>query len=95
MDEQHSATLLAEIQKKLNGAIVIVALQKNPGCDRGLGGYRTLEKPRLALAIDSGVLKIVKAKNWRTGENPNGKQIGFKLVNGWNLNPKGDWFREN
>jgi hypothetical protein len=86
---------LAEIHKKLKGAIAIVALQKNPGNDTGLGGYRTLEKPRLALSIDSGVLKIVKAKNWRTGENPNGKQIGFKLVNGWNLIQQREWFKEN
>jgi len=85
---------LAEIHKKLKGAVAIVALQKNPGCDTGLGGYRTLEKPRLALSIDSGVLKIVKAKNWRTGENPNGKQIRFKLVGGWNLIPQGNWFKE-
>jgi hypothetical protein len=82
---------LAEIHKKLMGAVAIVALQKNPGCDTGLGGYRTLEKPRLALSVDSGVLKIVKAKNWRTGENPNGKQIGFKLVKGCNLLQQGDW----
>jgi hypothetical protein len=86
---------LAGIHKKLNGAIAIVALQKNPGCDRGLGGYRTLEKPRLALSIDSGLLKIVKAKNWRTGENPNGKQHKFKLVGGCNLISQGDWFKEN
>jgi hypothetical protein len=86
---------LAEIHKKLKDAIAIVALQKNPGCDTGLGGYRTLEKPRLALSIDSGVLKIVKAKNWRTAENPNGQQIRFKLVNGCSLKQEGDWYREN
>jgi hypothetical protein len=86
---------LAEIHKKLKGAIAIVALQKNPGNDTGLGGYRTLEKPRLALSIDSGVLKIVKAKNWRTEENPNQKQIKFKLVNGCNLIEQGKWFKEN
>jgi hypothetical protein len=86
---------LAEIHKKLKGAVAIVALQKNPGNDTGLGGYRTLEKPRLALSLDSGVLKIVKAKNWRTSENPNGKQIGFKLVDGCKLLPQGDWFKGN
>jgi hypothetical protein len=86
---------LAEIHKKLKGAIAIVALQKNPGNDTGLGGYRTLEKPRLALSIDSGVLKIVKAKNWRTEENPNQKQIKFTLVNGCNLIEQGKWFKEN
>ena len=50
---------LADIHKKLNGAIAIVALQKNPGNDFGLGGYRSLEKPRLALAVSPGILKTL------------------------------------
>jgi len=73
---------IAEIHKKLKGAIAIVAIQKNPGVDIGLGGYRSLEKPRLALAISNGEVKIVKAKNWKSEQNPNGMIIKFKLVQG-------------
>lgn len=73
---------LAEIHNKLKGAIAIVALQKNKGSDTGLGGFRSLEKPRLYLSMESGALKILKAKNWKGGENPNGKQVLFKVVNG-------------
>lgn len=73
---------LAEIHKKLNGAVALVALQKNRGVDTGLGGFRGLEKPRLYLAMDSGTLKIIKAKNWQGKENPNGKQVNFKIRNG-------------
>jgi len=73
---------LASIHDKLKGAVAIVALQKNKGCDTGLGGFRSLEKPRLYLSMESGTLKIIKAKNWRGSENPNGKQICFKVVNG-------------
>jgi len=73
---------LAEIHRKLKGAIAIIALQKNPGTDVGLGGFRTLEKPRLALAMGQSRLKIVKAKNWKTFENPNGLEIDFKLAQG-------------
>ena len=82
---------IAEIHKKLKGAIAVIAIQKNKGVDTGLGGYRGLEKPRLALALSPGQLKIVKAKNWRTEENPNGLQIDFKLVNGCILIPNGTW----
>lgn len=82
---------LAGIHKKLQGAVAVVALQKNPGSDVGLGGYRSLEKPRLALAMGQGVLKIVKAKNWKTTVNPNGKTINFKLVDGCRFLPQGDW----
>jgi len=86
--------LLAEIHKKLKGAIAIVALQKNRGVDTGLGGFRSIEKPRLALAMSPGVLKIVKAKNWKTSKNPNGKQIRFKIASGCKLFPQGSWHNQ-
>jgi hypothetical protein len=85
---------LSEIHKKLDKGIAIVALQKNPGQDVGLGGYRTLEKPRLALAMSPGTLKIVKAKNWKTDQNPNGLQRKFKLAAGCKLFADGQWYRE-
>lgn len=86
--------MMAEIHKKLKGAIAIVALQKNAGSDTGLGGFRSLEKPRLYLAMSPGRLKIVKAKNWKTSENPNGKAIRFKVAQGCIFKPQGDWYRD-
>ena len=85
--------MLAEIHKKLKGALAVVAIQKNPGTDTGLGGFRTLEKPRLALAMSPGTLKIVKAKNWKTIENPNGQEIDFKLVQGCKFFTDKGWHR--
>lgn len=82
---------LADIHRKLKDALCIIALQKNPGSTTGLGGFRTLEKPRLALAMDTGTLKIIKAKNWATPVNPNGQSIEFKIVNGCELIPQGTW----
>jgi len=73
---------LAEIHDKLKGAVAVVALQKNIGSDTGLGGGRSLEKPRLYLSMESGSLRIIKAKNWKSAENPNGKQLNFKVVSG-------------
>lgn len=82
---------LAEIHKKLKGAIAIIALQKNAGCDTGLGGFRGLEKPRLYLSMAPHSLKIVKAKNWQGAENPNGKQVLFKVVKGCKFIQTKDW----
>jgi hypothetical protein len=85
---------LAEIHNKLRGALAIVALQKNRGSDTGLGGFRSLEKPRLALAMEPGKLKIVKAKNWKSTDNPNGLSINFKLAAGCKLISQGPWSKE-
>jgi hypothetical protein len=41
--------------------------------------------------MSPGRLKIVKAKNWATSENPNGLEINFKLVDGCKLIKTGDW----
>lgn len=83
--------ILKDIHNKLKGAIAVISLQKNPGAATGIGGYRSLEKPRLAINIDPGVCKIVKAKNWKTERNPNGRQRQFKLVNGCDIIGEGGW----
>ncbi len=82
---------LAEIHRKLKGAVAVVALQKNPGTDVGLGGFRGMEKPRLYLSMGKGVLKIVKGKIWASVTNPNGLEIRFKLADGCKLIPDGEW----
>lgn len=82
---------IAEIWRKLEGAIAIIALQKPRGRDTAFGGEGTIEKARLALALEKGLLKIVSAKNWKGKENPNGKVIKFKLVSGCNFIPQDEW----
>jgi hypothetical protein len=83
-----------EIYRKLDGALAIIAIQKNPGTNTGLGGYRTLEKARLALALSRGRLDIVKAKNWATSENPNGKYCEFKIIQGGHMYATTGWLRD-
>lgn len=85
---------IKEIHDKLKGGIAVIGLQKNPGSDTGLGGFRMLEVTRLAIALDSGRVKIVKAKNFRTTENPNGLMLNFKLVQGCQFMPQERWYRE-
>ena len=79
---------------KLDGGIAIICLQKNPGQDTGLGGYRSMEVARLVIALDSGRVKITKAKNYRTERNPNGLVKNFKLVNGCQIIDRHDWQKE-
>ena len=74
--------LIKDIHDKLDTGIALIALQKNFGNDYGLGGARSAEKARMYLRIDQGIVKIVKAKNWKTAENPNGWTSYFKLING-------------
>lgn len=86
---------IKEIHDKLKGGIAIIALQKNPGSDTGLGGYRTMEVARLVLAMDSGRIKITKAKNFKDPtNNPNGKMRDFKLVDGCKIIDQHGWYRE-
>lgn len=83
-----------DIHKNLDGAVAVIAIQKNPGTNTGLGGFRTLEKPRLALAISHGRMDIVKAKNWKTPENPNRKHCEFKILKGGHMYATSVWKRD-
>lgn len=82
---------IKDIHERLNGAVAVIAMQKNPGADTGLGGYRMMEKARLALTLEGGLMKVVKAKNYADPVvNPNGMSIKYKLFDGINLSsPKG------
>ena len=88
---------IKEIHDRLQGGIAIIGLQKNPGQDTGLGGYRSMEVARLALAVDSGRVKISKAKNFRNPKiNPNGMFKEFKIVDGCNIiHSKYQWQKES
>jgi len=83
-----------EIHNKLQKGIAIIAIQKNPGTEVGLGGYRGMEKPRLYLNMDRGKIKITKAKNWRTDICPSGLCLDFKIVQGCEFIVSNDWYKE-
>lgn len=73
---------IKDIHAKLKGAVAVIGIQKNANQDNGLGGFRSMEKARLAISMDNGKMKITKAKNFVTDFNPNGLSADFKLVNG-------------
>jgi hypothetical protein len=85
---------IAEIWRKLQGAVAIVALQKPRGRDFAFGGEGSIEKARLALAMDNGELKIISGKNWKTTENPKGKKLKYKVVAGCKLIEVDNWSLE-
>jgi hypothetical protein len=85
---------IKDIHDALNGSVAVIAIQKNPGTDVGLGGFRSLEVTRLALAIDFGRLKIVKAKNFSGEDNPNGLVMNFKMLHGSQLIRTQNWHKD-
>jgi hypothetical protein len=84
-----------QIFNRLGRGIAIICLQKTLGKDLGRGGDFSAERASLYLSIDPGRLKIVKAKEWRGTENPNGKFKRFKLVQGWKFMPDPDLITED
>jgi hypothetical protein len=86
---------LKAIHDRLKGAVAIVCLQKNPGQDTGLGGWRSMEVTRLALAIDFDRVKITVGKNRRDpAVNPRGLVKNFKIYGGYQIIDRGNWRRE-
>jgi hypothetical protein len=80
------------IHSKLTTGIAVIAIQKTKNTELGRGGTFGTEKPRLYLSMDYGKIKIVKAKNWRTNENPNGMVNEFNIAGGWKfLEKEGGW----
>ncbi|HYA41891.1 MAG TPA: hypothetical protein VEF34_11340 [Syntrophobacteraceae bacterium] len=86
---------LRGIYDKLSTGVCIVAIQKNRGCEFGLGGARGLEKPRLYITLSANapnpnIARIEKAKNY-VDQNPNGKQVAFRIHDGWRIEQCSVW----
>jgi hypothetical protein len=83
---------IRRVWEKLTTGVCFIAIQKRYGTDLPQGGIGAIEKARLALSFDRGIVKIVKAKNWRNGKsNPNGLEMPFKLVDGCKFLEDGQW----
>lgn len=76
-------TEIKEIFDRLRQGIAVIAIQKKSNATYARGGEFTLEKARLYLTIDPGIIKIIKGKNWaQPGISPKDMEFYFKLVNG-------------
>ena len=84
------AATIQKIHQRLNGALCVIALQKNPGVDLGRGGAFSLEKARLYVSLDYQNAKIISCKNFKENEivdgNPRGYTCKYKLVDGCRIN---------
>lgn len=80
------AKSIQDIHKKLDGALAVIAIQKNPKAELGRGGAFSLEKARLYISLDYNVAKIVSCKNFKENlliqGNPRGYTCRYKLVQG-------------
>lgn len=86
--------ILSGLHDKLDGALLVAAIQKDPNALYGRGGSFTQEKPVLSLALDHGVATISKCKEWKEGwENPNKMQYHFKILDGCRLKKDRGWHR--
>jgi len=85
-------TKLISISHRLGTGLAIVALQKKHGAPLGRGQEFGLEKPKLYLSMDKGLLRIIKGKSWANKTvNPNGLQITFKIIDGCLFKATSDW----
>ena len=84
-------SLIRKIYDKLGKGIAIIACQKNKDAELPKGGSGLLEKARMAVSLDPGIIKLTVAKNWADGvqHSPRGKTWTYKLVGGINIiNPQ-------
>jgi hypothetical protein len=87
--------IMADIYRNLGEGVAILAIQKAPQAEYGIGGQFSLHKPRIYLSLDResdamgherNVVTIVDAKNYADHtRNPRGWKYRFKIVNGCEL----------
>ena len=86
--------LIRNIKDKIGRGIAIIAIQKPPGRDAGVGGENTKNLARLYISMSPGKAKIVKGKMWASIVNPDGMAVEFKLVGGAHFQVKNRWEKE-
>jgi len=85
--------LLKKIHNALEGAVAVIALQKNKGTDVGRGGTHSLELPRLYIAMAPNRVKIVKGKIWKDHRrSPNNLEKTWKLSAGCLFSNESEWY---
>ncbi len=85
---------LTAISHKIGSGLAIVALQKKIGAPMGRGQEFGLEKPKLYLSMDEGLLQIVKGKTWTDKTvNPNKLRVKFNITYGCHFEQEGLWYR--
>jgi hypothetical protein len=85
-------THLTKIAHRIGSGLALVAIQKKFGAAFGRGQEFSLEKPKLYLSLDRGIMKIVKAKSWaKKNVDPCGLEVSFKITGGCQFTVTEDW----
>jgi hypothetical protein len=85
--------LLKKIHNALEGAVAVIAIQKNKGTDMGRGGTHSLELPRLYVSMSPNRVKIVKGKIWKDPRrSPNNLEKTWKLSAGCLFSNESEWY---
>jgi len=89
-------TILKDINDRIDDGIVMVAMQKPGGRDTAFGGDFSAMVPSVYIAINDGLAKIVKSKEFDedTVGNPAGKIISFQLRRGFHFDSTDIWHRK-
>ena len=87
--------IIRAIYDKLDGAIAVIALQKNKGTEYGVGGMKSAEKARLYISMSPHIARIAKAKAFKNPSvNPNGMELEYRLRSGCHFTVDRDWHRK-
>ncbi len=75
--------------------ILVVGIQKKIGQQHqlGRGAEYSIERARLALAMDKDVVSIMKGKNWKQDVEPDGLRKEFQILNGSTFLERTGWIR--
>jgi len=89
-----------DIHKKLDGAICVALLQKDPAKEYGTGGYFNQQKPVVSVSLSKGnIACITKQKGWNPKiQNPKYKIYRYKLIDGCRFTratPSVGWVNRN
>lgn len=83
---------LTKMVERIGSGLILVSLQKKEGARWGRGQEFSAEKSKLYLSMDEGILRITKGKSWANPKvNPNGLQVGFKIIAGSQFVITQDW----
>lgn len=87
--------MISDIHRALGDAVAVICLQKKDlASDLPLGGLRSLEKPRLAIAMKRGIpnmAKVLKLKNRKCKHSMLNYCRDYNVVNGSELHCRGKW----
>ncbi len=85
-------THLTKIAHRIGSGLAIVLIQKKLNAAFGRGQEFSLEKPKMYLSLDRGIMRMIKAKCWAKPQvDPCGMQVSFKITGGCHFVVSKDW----